>query len=54
MATFTIKYTQGSGPSSITFRHCDSKTEALNKFWSTVTIKNNDKTKIVEVKESPN
>jgi|GEM_PF-6738524 len=51
--TYVIKYTQGSGPSSQTIRGCSSQTEAEAKFWSHSTIKQNPKTKIVEISSYP-
>jgi hypothetical protein len=47
---YVIKYTQGSGPSSMTFRNCSSEEEAKREFWSQPHIKNNAKTVIVEIK----
>lgn len=48
--THVIKYTQGSGPISITLRGCSSEQEAQAKFWAQPHIKNNSKTKIESIK----
>jgi len=48
--TYVVKYTQGSGPVSVTLRGCNSEQEAKAKFWEQPHIKNNKKTKIESVK----
>ena len=51
--TYVIKYTQGSGPSSVTYRGLNSEAEARSKFLSDPFYKNNPKTKIVSVTSTP-
>lgn len=51
--TFVITYTQGSGPTSQTFRGCSSQVEAEAKFQSQSNIKQNPKTVIVNVRSYP-
>jgi len=48
--TYVITFTQGSGPSTITYRGLSSEAEARRKFLSDPCYKNNPKTKIVSIK----
>lgn len=48
--TVVIKFTQGSGPVSQTFRNCSSEAEAKAQFLAQPQIKNNPKTVIVEIR----
>lgn len=47
--TVVIKYTQGSGPTSITLRGCASEADGIAQFWAMSHIKSNSKTAIVSV-----
>ena len=51
--TYVIKYHQGSGTSSQTLRGCSSQEEALSKFWSISSNKQNSKTTIVDISSYP-
>lgn len=51
--TYVIKYTQGSGPTSVTLRGYASQAAALAYFWDQSHIKQNPKTKVVEVHSYP-
>jgi hypothetical protein len=51
--TYVITYTQGSGPTSQTIRGCSSEAEAVAKFWSHPTTKQNPKNKIVSIRSYP-
>ncbi len=51
--TYVIKYTQGSGPISVTLRGYASEAAALAYFWGQSHIKQNPKVKVVEVLSYP-
>ena len=51
--TVVITYTQGSGPSSVTYRNMSSENEAEKKFLNDRFYSANPKTKIEKIESYP-
>ena len=51
--TVVITYTQGSGPSTVTYRNMSSEAEAKNKFLNDRYYSANSKTKIEKIVSYP-
>ena len=51
--TYTITFTQGSGPCKVTYRNLNSEAEAREKFLNDSGYGGNPKTEIVSITSTP-